>query len=666
MAIYLQFVVLGLGLGAVYIGLSNALLLVYRATGIINFAQGAIAMWGAYVFAQLRKDGTLVFPIGSISFTDKPSVMVALVLGFAMALLLGLAVHWLVFRPVRSAPALAQVVVSVALMLTMQALVVIRFGPNNIDIESLVPAGSMSVLGARLPVGELVMAGVMLLLSALIWVYFRFTRWGMATRAAAENERGAMLMGFSPNALAALAMVMASLISTAGVIFGGSLTGLNPDIYTLLVVPALAVLLLARMQSIAGLAVASLGLGAFQSVLTLLASKPWWPVWARSGVEQVVPFLVIVVILLLFSKRLPSRGSLQSVRLPDVHVPRIRLVPSTILLGSCIALIVFTSGPYRFGVTYSIIMMLLALSYVVVTGYLGQISLAQTAFAGAAGFALSKLTIFWSVPFPLAILLCAVVAAVLGMVVALPAFRIRGAELAIVTIAAALAIERFIFANPSFTPAEGNPIASPSLFGFDLSMRAGADVSRIEFTLLVLFIACVVVLGFVRLASGETGRAFLAVRANERAAASVGIDPRSTKLIGFGLSAFIAGIAGCLMGYSAGQLSSASFTVFVGLQILAVAYLGGITSFGGAVVAGFIAPLGIIYVIMNKVLQIGDYYALVSGLLLIATAIFNPQGIAGETRRQVEWVRQRLRRRAVESHPVATPPMARSGAAHVR
>ena len=375
---------------------------------------------------------------------------------------------------------------------------------------------------------------------------------------------------------------------------------------------------------------------------------------------------MIVVILLLFSKRLPSRGSLQSVRLPDVHVPRIRLVPSAILLAGCIALIAFTSGPYRFGVTYSIIMMLLALSYVVVTGYLGQISLAQTAFAGAAGFALSKLTIFWSLPFPLAILLCAVVAAVLGMVVAMPAFRIRGAELAIVTIAAALAIERFIFANPSFTPAEGNPIASPSLFGFDLSMRSGADVSRMQFSLLVLIIACVVVWGFVRLASGETGRTFLAVRANERAAASVGIDPRRTKLIGFGLSAFIAGIAGCLIGYSAGQLSSASFTVFVGLQILAVAYLGGITSFGGAVVAGFIAPLGIIYVVMNKVLEIGDYYALVSGLLLIAAAIFNPQGIAGETRRQVEWVRQRLGRRSVSSNAVAEPPIARSGEARAR
>ena len=645
MAVYLQFIVLGLGLGAVYIGLSNALLLVYRATGIINFAQGAIAMWGAYVFAKLRKDGTLVFPIGSITFSDKPSVLLSLVLGFAMALLLGLAVHWFVFRPVRSAPALAQVVVSVALMLTMQALVVIRFGPNNIDIESLVPADSFSILGARLPVGEFVMAGVMLFLSALIWIYFRFTRWGVATRAAAENERGAMLMGYSPNALAALAMMMASLISTAGVIFGGTLTGLNPDNYTLLVVPALAVLLLARMRSIGGLAVASLVLGAFQSVLTLLASKPWWPVWARSGVEQVAPFLVIVVILLLFSKRLPSRGSLQSVRLPDVHIPRIRLVPSAILLSCCIALIAFTSGPYRFGVTYSVIMMLLALSYVVVTGYLGQIS---------------------GLPFPLAILLCAVVAAALGMVVAMPAFRIRGAELAIVTIAAALAIERFIFANPSFTPAEGNPIASPSLFGFDLSMRSGADVSRIQFSFLVLGIACFIVLGFVRLASGETGRTFLAVRANERAAASIGIDPRRTKLIGFGLSAFIAGIAGCLIGYSAGQLSSASFTVFVGLQILAVAYLGGITSFGGAVVAGFIAPLGIIYVVMNKVLQIGDYYALVSGLLLIATAIFNPQGIAGETRRQVEWVRQRLGLRAVSSTAMPIPPISNNREAHVR
>ncbi|MEU5840331.1 ABC transporter permease [Rhodococcus sp. NPDC047139] len=655
MSTYLQFVVLGFGLGAVYIGLANGLLLVYRSTGIINFAQGAMAMWGAYVFAQLRRDGTLVLPVGSFAFESRPSVPVALSIGMLTAGLLGVVTHYLVFRPIRRAPALAQVVVSVALMLTIQALVVLRFGPNSIPIESVVPAGTLQLLGTSVSSAEIFMAAIMLVLSALIWGYFRFTRLGAATRAAAENERGATLMGFSADRLAAVAMVMATVVSTAGVVLGAGLTGLSPLNYSLLVVPALAVLLVARMTSVATIVVAALALGSFQSVLNLLTGESWWPVWAQSGVDQVAPFLVIIVILFVFGGRLPSRGSLQTVKLPDVQIPRFRPVPAALLVAGTAAALVLTSGTYRFGVTYSIILMLLALSYVVITGYLGQISLAQAAFAGAAGFTLSKVTTEWSMPFPLSLLFCALVAALLGMVVALPAFRIRGAQLAIVTIAAALAIERFVFDNYSLTPPSGNPIASPSLFGLNLGVREGSDIARLAFSLTVLAVAAIVVWAFVRLASGDTGRTFLAVRANERAAAAAGIDVRRTKLIGFGVSAFIAGVAGCLIGYSAGQLSAESFTVFVGLQVLAVAYLGGITSFTGAAIAGVIGPLGIVYIVLHNAFDLGDYYPLISGLALILTAIVNPVGIAGEAGRLADSIRAR-RAASVSRGPVSDEP----------
>lgn len=651
MSTYVQFIVLGLGLGAVYIGLTTGLVLVYRATGIINFAQGAMAMWGVYVFAQLRIDGTLVLPIGRIALGAKPLLPVAALVGIAMSVLLGILAHYLVFRPVRHAPVLAQVVVSVALMLTLQALVIIRFGPNNIVVESIVPQGTVNLFGVEVSSRELVMTAVMVVLAALVWAYLRFTRAGVATRAASENERGAILMGFAPDRLAGVAMVLASAVATVGVLLGASLTGLNPANYTLLVVPALAVLLIAKMESIGVVVAASLVLGAFQSVVNLLVSKPWWPTWAQSGVDQVIPFILVMGILFVFGRRLPSRGTLQTIRLPDVHVPRIRPVPAVVLVGVAVLVLALTQDTYRFGATYSIVLMLVALSYVVVTGYLGQISLAQTSFAGAAGFTLSKVTTGWNMPFPLAVLFCSLVAALLGMIVALPAFRIRGAQLAIVTIAAALAIERFVFNNYALTPPEGNPIADPTLFGLNVAVRQGSELSRMAFSLTVLAIAVLVVLAFVRLASGATGRMFLAVRANERAAASVGIDVRVAKIIGFGLSAFIAGVAGCLIGYSAGQLSAESFTVFVGLQILAVAYLGGITSFGGAVVAGVIGPLGIVYVVLHEVFDMGDYYALVSGIALIATAILNPVGIAGETRRQLAWLRGRFR-----PAPASTPP----------
>lgn len=646
METYLQFMVLGLGLGAVYTALGNGLVLTYRATGIINFAQGAMAMWGAYVFAQLEIDGTLVLPIGSIKIADRPpGVAVALAIAIATAVLVGLLSHYLVFRPVRNAPALAQVVVSVALMLTLQALVVIRFGPNNIAVESIIEPGNVTIFGYDVSSRELIMTAIMVALSAMVWAYFRFSRAGVATRAAAENERGATLKGFSPDRLAAMAMVMASVIGTIGVILASSLTGLNPQNYTLLVVPALAVLLVAKMESVVGVCVASIVLGMFQSVIGLIVLKPWWPVWAQSGIDQVIPFVVVVIILLAFGKRLPSRGSLQTMPLPDVHIPSIRPIPAVALVVITVGLLAWTKEGYRFGLTYSIILTLMALSYVVITGYLGQISLAQTAFAGAAGFTLSKVTTHWDMPFLLAIVLSSLVAALLGMAVALPAFRIRGAQLAIVTIAASLAIERFVFNNYSLTPPEGNPIANPSIFGLNVAVRDGAELSRLPFSLTVLAVTAILVVAFIRIASGDTGRTFLAVRSNERAAASVGINVRQTKLMGFGISAFIAGMAGCLIGYSAGQLSAESFSVFVGLQILAVAYLGGITSFGGAAVAGVLGPLGIIYVVFHDLFEIGDYYALVSGIALIITAILNPVGIAGATRAQVAWVRERISRR---------------------
>jgi branched-chain amino acid transport system permease protein len=653
---YLEFAVLGLGLGSVYIGLSTGLLVVYRATGIINFAQGAMAMWGVYVFALLRSEGTLVLPIGSFSIGEEPSILVSIVLGLVCAALIGVVAHYLVFRPVRNAPALAQVVVSIGLMVALQALAVIRFGPNNVRVESLIPRGTVELFGAELARRELIMTGIMLVLAAAVWAYLRFTYSGAATRAASENERGAVLMGFSPDRLALTALVLSAIISTCGVLLASTLTGLSPANYTLMVVPALAVLLVGRLESIGIVALAAVLMGVFQSELSLIATKTWWPEWAKSGLDQVVPFVVIMIILFVMGKRLPSRGSLQSVRLPDVSVPRFRPIPAAVLVVVAVVALAVANDTYRFGLTSSFIITLLALSYVVITGYLGQISLAQSAFAGAAGFALSKVTVSWGLPFPLAILFCAFLAALLGMLVALPAFRIRGVQLAIVTIAAALAIERFVFGNYSLTPASGNPIADPEIFGISFAIREGRQLARMEFSLMVLAVMVLVIFLFVRVAKGDTGRAFLAVRANERAAASAGIDVRRTKLVGFGMSAFIAGVAGCLLGYSHGQLSAESFSVVVGLQVLAMAYLGGITSFGGAIVAGLLGPLGVVYTALHQWFDMGDYYALITGIGLIVTAILNPSGIAGETRKQIDWVRGHRSGRNRPDRPVTEPP----------
>jgi branched-chain amino acid transport system permease protein len=122
----------------------------------------------------------------------------------------------------------------------------------------------------------------------------------------------------------------------------------------------------------------------------------------------------------------------------------------------------------------------------------------------------------------------------------------------------------------------------------------------------------------------------------------VGVDVGAAKLVAFGMSAFLAGLGGALLGYSRGQLSATSFGVSVSLTLLAFAYLGGITSIGGALVAGTLAPLGIGYVVLDRAADLGENYMLVSGILLVATAILNPGGIAGGVRGRVAALSARL------------------------
>ena len=635
MGTFLQFAVLGCGLAAAYIGLSVGMIATYRATGIINFAQGAMAVTGAYVFASVSNDGVLPLPVGSIDLGSPPDPAAAMSVALICAAGVGLASHALAFRWVRYAPTLAQVVVSIGVMLSLQAAITIRFGSDNVAIKEIIPNSRLQWGDLDLPTRELVMVAVMTAISAILWVLQHRTKLGVAARAAAQNEEGVLIRGYSPQLLAGMSLSLGTVISTAGVILAGSITGLNPSNYTLLVVPALAVVLVARMTSIPVAVLASILLGVFQSSVNLLTIKPWWPLWAKSGLDQVVPFMVVAVMLFFLAKRLPARGSLDTTSLPDVHVPRANPRLTVAVITACGVLLWATSGSLRFSLTYSMIIALMALSYVVVTGYLGQISLAQTAFAGAAGFLLSKLTTDVGLPFWFSFPVCSLATALLGIVVAIPAIRIRGAQLAVITIAAALAIERFVFNNYSLTPPEGNPIAEPTLFGLSLAVRTGDELSRLEFSLFVLVVVSTLFCLFRRIAAGDTGRTFLAVRANERAAASAGIDVRGVKLMGFAISAFLAGAAGCLMGYSTGQLSAESFSVFVGLQILAVAYMGGITSMGGAMIAGILGPLGLVYTLLHTRLELGDYYMLASGVALILTAILNPVGIAGQLRMQV-------------------------------
>src|SRR5260370_27346941 len=219
----------------------------------------------------------------------------------------------------------------------------------------------------------LTVAGISIVLCVLMWAFFSFTTAGVAMRAASVNERGLALMGYSSNLLGLTAWVLGVVLSTAIYTLASPATGLDPTNYTYYVIPALAVPLLAQLRSTTMIAVAGLALGGFQSFITYLASLSWWPTWGQVGVQDAVAFMLIVIALYVGGGRLPSRGSVDAASLPAVRIPSLRPLNLLAPLAVAVAALVFTQGSNRFGVITSIIYALVALSYVIITGYLGQI-----------------------------------------------------------------------------------------------------------------------------------------------------------------------------------------------------------------------------------------------------------------------------------------------------
>lgn len=649
---YLLFVLIGLGAGSIYAALAAGVVVVYRGTGIINFASGAIGMWTAYAYAEMVDHGDLILPVAivphRVHLTDTPPFALSLTVALASAALISMLCHFLVFRPLRSAPILAKVVATVGILITLQSLIVLQLGGDGRVVQPILPSETVSLGGISFPRDRLWLAGIVSLIGLALWAYFKFSKIGLATRAGAENEQNVSLAGFSPQVLAGLTWLISGLTIGLVLVLASPTTPLNPTSYTLAIVPALAAALIARLQSIGWAVFAGLALGSFQSVVQFLSSKTWWPGWARAGITDAVPFLVIVIVLFFVGRSLPNRGSLKVDPLPKVTIPT--TTPLRIVMWGALGIIAMAllGGGYRFGLMTSLTMTMITLSVLVLTGLVGQISLSQAALAGSSGFLLSKLADNVGIPFPFSGILAVLITMAIGVIIGVPALRIRGAQLAIVTLASGVALEKFVFRNSSFTSTSGNKIPDPEIFGLNLAVRGGRNIARFEFGVLVVVALMFATYVVVNLMRSGTGRRFLAVRSNERAAASVGISVASTKLQAFAIASALAGMGGCFIGYGRGQLSAESFTWLIGVSILVYSYLGGITTISGAIFGGMIAPLGLTFVIVDRTFSLGNSYSLMAGIGLINQAVFNPTGIAGGIRENVQKLRARRRKASTE------------------
>ena len=657
---YAFFLLLGTGAGAMIAALALGLVITFQGSGVVNFAFGAMTMWVVYVYADLR-EGAYPFPIPGLPdryhFDDDVGFAWALTLALLTAALLGLIVYFLVFRPLDKAPALAKVVASVGLLVMFTTLVERRFEKTNIRVSEILPREPVELWdGVTVPRTGLWLAAITLVVAALLWGYSRFTRLGLVVRASAENEKGAILLGYSPTFLAAFSFVLASVVSGFIAILFAPMIQLSSTVFTFgYLIPAIGAALVGSFRYIVPTVVTGLAIGMVQSSFTKLqVDLSWFPDY---GAREGLPFLVIIFVMVLAGEKLPSRESIDDWKLPTV--PPARVTPASVAVPVTLAIagLVFLGPLWRAAIMTTVIATVLALSFVVLSGFAGQTSLAQLAFSGVAGFSLSKLAIAGGVPFPIAPLLAALLAAAFGVLVGLPVLRLRGTNLAIVTLAGGVAIAEFLFKNPNFVgdaSTGGAQIPNPSLGGWDFGLVLGTKSSRPVFGIFLVGVTLVLALLVAALRGSGTGRRMLAVRSNERAASAAGINVVTVRLLAFAISAFIAGVAGTLIGYRFGAVSDSSFGVIASLTAIAVAYLGGVTSVSGAVTAGVVATSGIAFFTTSRLFDsFGAWEVYVGGIFLILTAILNPEGIAGGIRTQVAEARAQKEREAAEAASVA-------------
>ncbi|GAA1826930.1 hypothetical protein GCM10009836_00680 [Pseudonocardia ailaonensis] len=593
-----QYLVLATGTGALYMLLAQGILIVHRGSGMLNFAQGAYITFGAYLFHGVRVGGMPLVP--------------ALLLTVGGVGLLGGLTYRLVVRPLRDASLVSRIVATLGIVILVSEAVALLW-PNGGLVEAVLPRESVTVLGTSVTVDQLLLLSVGVVATVVLWAVYRFTSFGLATAAVSENRRAASALGLSPDRIALLSWTLSGVAAAVAAVLIFPVQGaLDSTTLTLNVVPALAVAMVAGFRSFPVAAVAAVVLAFLQQLLSGLVVAPH-P--AFEGVQQLLPLLAIVVVLALRGDRLPARGQ-RSERRPLLGAGTFRPVAVVAAVAVTI-LAIWTVLPPDWiaatGVhaTYA----LLLLSLVVVLGYAGQLSLGQIALAGIAALIAGRLvaTQFWA--FGAAALVGIVGAAVCGALFALPALRTRGVALGIITLSLGSAVYALLFVRSYYSPAPPGSVdtfgVSPfntvvgkiSLFGIDLSP---SDHPETYATVCVLVLA-LLTLAVLSVRRGRAGRRLIAVRTNERAAASLGIDVAAAKLYAFVLSAGIAGTAGILLSFRESVIAyGTAYNPLQSIYAVGFGVIGGIGSLLGSVFGAVLFP-GTLGAAAGK--DVGDWFA---------------------------------------------------------
>ncbi len=566
--------VLGSATGLAAVGI----ILVWRANRVVNFAAGAIG--GAAALGSLNLYLTWQWPY-----------FVAVLFALVSGALIGGLVEIAVIRRFAQAPRLVLTVATIGLAQLL--------GGLELGIPKLVFGVESPILGAfetpltstTVILGPIVITGDHMLVAAVVPVVVGILAWflrrslaGTAIRAAAENTDRARLLGIPVRNLTTLVWIIAGMLAALTWVLKAPFLGATPAAIAgpAVLLPALAAAVVARMESMPVAFIAAVGLGVVDQVVR----------WNTTSPELIdVVLLAVIVVALLLQRGTTSRahdadGGWRDAELIRPIAPAIaalrpvRVAKALGLVGlvAAAALIPLAVGP---GTAYSLSIMaiwgLVAVSLVVLTGWGGQISLGQFALVGVGAIVAGNMVMRWNIDLFVTLAVAAGAGSLAALLLGIPALRIRGPFLAVVTLAFAVVLDGYVLNPNVFPELIPQEVTRPLLWSrVDLEN----DRAMPWFCLAVLAFGIVLARGVRR---SRSGRLLIASRDNAKATEAISASTRSVTLSGFVFSGFLAGLAGGLHVLLLHGARVGSYQPVQSVEIFSMATIGGLGSIGGAI-----------------------------------------------------------------------------------
>lgn len=625
---------LGLVHGCLISLTAASLVLVYRTLRIINFAQTAIGTAGAVLLFDFVRYTSMPFPI-------------AFALAVALGGLVGVVFDLIFGRRFFRAPRLVLTVVTIAaaefISSTANSVRYLPFFPRpdaraagelNAPITKYLPLRGMQFEVGGFPLKfsfEHVFAIEMSLLMLFgLFLFFRFTRAGVAVRAMAENTERASLLGISVGGLSTTVWVAAGLLSAASVSMTGMIsgpgfaTGIAPGI----LLPALAAAVIGRLRSIPITVVAAI-------LISVIRQATENSLGQNEQLADIVLFAMVVVgFLVVREKRGRSEAGVElswdasEERRPiPTELGKLGVVRNTRAILVVVGLAALGVFPYiasvgavtlGAGIALGAITVL---SLVVLTGWAGQVSLGQMGFVAVGAVIGGDLTAKLHIPFWFAVPIAAALTGVVAVLVGLPALRIKGLFLGVATFAFTVAVHSAVSNDRYFGGLMPKDVDRPTLFFLNFQ-----DERSMYFLCVACLVLALVIVNNLR--KSRVGRIMIAVRENEANLQTFGVRATRTKLLAFGISGALAGFAGAVYVHQLRGMDADVFGAAQSVEMFVYAVIGGINSPVGALLGSAYGELIRRYFLTNQVLITIAYlmplvvlYAAPGGIVALITNV---------------------------------------------